>query len=488
MDTNTLISKPFTYSSDKYCVIYGHILDGLGDISTACKIAKWTTKQLNIPAEKVIIATNDHQKAEIINQKKFKILHYHEAENLFPLFLQIVVPTSASCVKYLLSKGIPTLCLIEYGFSSEAKYYQNYNWIACHALGINKKKGELGICINEGLKKWGFSPNSLNSSERLGYLYKVTPSLLSCIIGQLSAANFDALNRLYLGYVKSPMAALSFIKAILNLNQTDDKNLVMVLPGNTEHFFNTTLIDLKTSSYLKDFQRFEVVYYNHLDKTSTMLESITLNPIGKTLRIIKGNFYHADLKKILIASEKEMVVTGDQSLSEAISANKSWFYETRDHKRSFAVDLQSFSSHLIISNTGWTYDNHKALESIFLQRKANDYNLSTELNTKLIQFNLTNSLKEVVNKILSSPHETVLSVNADKKITPSDLPLGKIVKLNGEQISDLEISTATMMSEVKGFENSIFETEYFGTLPKAPKTKTDFSKDSFYLIKRMKKE
>lgn len=484
-NTHINISNNISNAPGNYCLIYSHALDGLGDISAAFKIAKWANKHLSISKEKIVIATNDLEKAEILNNKNFKIIPYYEAENWAPPFLQIIVPTSTSYIKHPLSKGIPTLCLSEYGFADEAKGYQNYNWIACLALGINVKKGQLGICIYNKLKERGFSSNSLFSSERIKFLYKANPFLVKFLTQNKEAEQFDTSDRLYLGYVRETIAAQSFIKAVLSLNQTNAKNLVIVLPGNTvnEYAISSTL---NTALQSKDIQDIQLEFYNHHNHTSTILKSYALNSSGKTLRIITGSFYHADLKKILLASEKETVVTGDQSLSEAISANKNWFYETRDHKRTFAQDLQISSSVPLVSSPGWKYDHHNQLVESFNSRMANNYSLCTKLNTQLIECDMTNPLKETVAKLLSSRHDAVLSVSPDKKIIPADLPFGKIVKINSQQITDLKISTATMMTEVPGFENSIFEAVFFGTKAKAPKSKTDFSIDSTYLISRMK--
>jgi hypothetical protein len=46
MDSINNHYAPVTYPNNKCCIIYGHVINGLGDIACAMKIAKWVSKEL----------------------------------------------------------------------------------------------------------------------------------------------------------------------------------------------------------------------------------------------------------------------------------------------------------------------------------------------------------------------------------------------------------------------------------------------------------
>lgn len=60
----------------------------------------------------------------------------------------------------------------------------------------------------------------------------------------------------------------------------------------------------------------------------------------KTIRLIFGPVSHTDMKLLMRMAEKEMVCTGDQSLSETISCNKVFIYERLLHKTELAESIE----------------------------------------------------------------------------------------------------------------------------------------------------
>ena len=461
-----------SYPIDKNYLVIGHCLDGAGDISCAVKVATILNKRFLIPIERIEIATNNPKMVEIFNKRSFKVLSYAEAKELDNVYLQIAVPAFLPVIADFIGCGIPTLLINEYGFkSSETSIRFPHPWLSCHSFGLNLAKRELGIIISPGLVKHAFSQESLVSLERLKHLEKVKCKWLSnAILNGKSIGDFDQSCRLYQGYTSKSIAAWSYIGAICLLNQQDPKDLIFVMPG------TSCCLQSYLAKFKLDFNQFAVSQNIKAisfisEESKAVVEVDPSNAISVT--IIYGSIEYRSLKKVLLAAEKETITTGDQSLSEDISCNKSWQYEMRDHKFALASDLADIASakdHNLTVTTDFVspfleIDHCRRIYSNFLEAKKNDYVSMSSMNKEIIDnFDAMKQLPKLIDELTSrSPSPPLLSF-IEKSPESYMIPFNQWVVLNLEQILALKIDVYTRKSSISKYQDSEFSTHNLGEL------------------------
>lgn len=96
--------------------------------------------------------------------------------------------------------------------------------------------------------------------------------------------------------------------------------------------------------YLEKFHRcthtFKSLKICSLDETFDSIEIEGGRKDGSSITFLCGSVDNADVCKLWKASEREAMATGDQSLSEAISANKNFVYEALAFKDILLRDLK----------------------------------------------------------------------------------------------------------------------------------------------------
>lgn len=466
-------------TGQKYLVI-AHAMDGLGDISCAMKVAYVLHKRLEVPKEDILISTNRLEKARLLNNRQFTLLSDEDALETpsSNIFLQIAPSVDVRLITEFVGRGIRTLVINEYGLKTDSFSKTTYPWISFQNFGCHK--GALGIQISNSLKRYGFEkPSGLNNLNEVDAVLKET------ILQGQTSQQFDLSHRLYLGYSSTIQASLSYIGAVCYLNQNNSKHIICIVPN------------LKTSSY--DFKNLKselestvcatgvgsIEYISYALGTSVKTDQKTeCSSASKKLTLIYGPINRQDLKRILMASEKEILVTGDQSFTESVSANKSWIYETRGHKTALAKEIQTIALQTGITE-GLCYPAETMIPTLtycsnmaqdWQTRGANGYALSTALNQHFItHFDCFSNLKNAITEAVSNPAYQPPVVLTTYPLTSNDLPFNMLMILNSQQIISLKINTETGISSVPGFEDSIFETTRIGFL------------SGQYLLKRLKK-
>lgn len=302
---------------------------GNGDYSYAMKVACALHDRLKIPLTSIILIDQDVKKIseadrnelpfEQFNKKRFTHIHSRcEKDHLallkeYSCILQIIVP---------LPKGIdpltyntehpPTLVFCEYGtkFTNGSDRQLSQTFEVYH-LGLDK--GELGICLSETLFQ-NYDRANRESIVKNSY-EKIDPSFRDFLMEGRNCP-------IYFGYANKPMGVdeeecplhfrLSFIKAIIRVKKIQE--VIFVLPGgkiNLEH---------SSTEWVE----------GQFAKTRVEKRSFTFSDCRITL--IVGKLSPDDFLNLFSISEPECLVTGDQSLSEAISANKRFAYQQLSHK------------------------------------------------------------------------------------------------------------------------------------------------------------
>lgn len=339
------------YREKKY-VIISNVNGGLGDISCGCKVADALHQRLGIPKDHLCIATNAPDKAPAFNKRfQFPVIHTDEIKTKCQGFaLQIIIPASKypnHPHQYLFNQ-MPLLVIPEYGFGIDnlpVSPLLPQNWIFSAAMGLDEKKNDIGIIIDQELVEWGFSEQAAKAEKRILKLGEASPALKEAILGQgdffKQVASFISTALLYFGYSKDSCFRdyEGFIAGLARLNKDNDKDLFFVLPG----FYLSN--QWKDDAWVKDLagsniSQIDIFEHNAEKSESRKIEDCTLkNVSGKRVTILTGHFTHHDSRALNMASEKETMRTGNQSAGEGISANKSQIYQQLAYTVDFGNSL-----------------------------------------------------------------------------------------------------------------------------------------------------
>jgi hypothetical protein len=157
---------------------------------------------------------------------------------------------------------------------------------------------------------------------------------------------------LYFGYV-NPLGSKALIEGFIGgmiernrLRGTHYKNFVFVFPGIP--FFRTSLshdADFRAFLLKNKITRFEVAHISKDRSVKLFQEHLSDEEDGAHVRIVSCFLSHDDFLSLLLASEPEVLTTGDQSTTEALMACKRLFYQTLLHKEGFKSSLEQSIFH-----------------------------------------------------------------------------------------------------------------------------------------------
>lgn len=330
-----------------------HLLDGQGDISGAVKIFRHIQK--TFPQHEVSIAAEENEgikKSMGLFGKDVQKNALYMKDRHLPFDPDLIVDfpcniaeklqdPKAVCTEFPLPhfqrKDTPYLAIREYGGGASKSKCQNSE---IQALGFSKK--ELGAMLNEELMQYASDPQN----EDIGYRQKYVDALPQHLK--------DAIQRpsekqpLYFGYSNQSASKEAFIKVISSLSQKTDPTLVLVgTPiqsiATIDHIFKNNLqnrVDWKAVPIFEHFVQNGIhmvdLHWQSSSDAPVQHKTISLvkNPSGRTTKLIfVQKVSHETMIDLFKASEKEVLVTGDQSLTEAVSAGKFVLNDLRNHKQ-----------------------------------------------------------------------------------------------------------------------------------------------------------
>lgn len=358
-----LLNKKYLLVCDK--------VNNLGDLSEGLKVANDLYERLKVPLKNIFVVSNDIKGCELFNKNNFKIRNsgLKKVKGLiekYKIDLQIIVPTDNLVALWKVTGQIPALALCEYNF----KVAQSTDHFVCKTLGLGTEG--MGILIDHSLVKWGFSEDAKNSFKRLQQLEGVNLGLQQAILGKKSLPNeshflsavqkFDDKSRLYMSYAREQVL-VKYIKKIIKLNHEETKHLVFVLSDISLSFIEK--IDLKSWGIRKR----KIIVLNSENLKSECVEKIFMES-GKKIKIVVSRLLHVEMLCMFKAAERQVVVTGDQSLTEAISGNMEFVYAAPDHKHELERKLQAFNYPTFQYETNnRSFPNFSSLETISASNK-----------------------------------------------------------------------------------------------------------------------
>lgn len=354
--------------SDQRFLFVGVIEQGFGDISATIKILEVFKKHVNPENLALTLFANakGHEGfnsfflsslsgVRVINSCESDIF-YEEVKKIQPTLVVMFHGSSRIDIK----KGfeikhskhtplhIPAIVFDEYNYGTHGCASSAY--AAFYALGIHEdswakavQSNFLGIFQDTELVRYSQNPDNRVSLHRLKtYTSNLDPNLYQAVIGDGDIEKFDQENALYFGYCseKGFETKIVFIGTAIEFMKETQKNLVVVLPG----FLASTKYEESFFNYLGEekFQSLELVKWEEKKKGSTTVKTFKLSSSGageRTLKVVSGDFSHDHFVQLMLASEREVLCTGDQSLSEALSAGKKIYYEALPHKGNLSGSL-----------------------------------------------------------------------------------------------------------------------------------------------------
>jgi len=439
--------------------------DNLGDVSCSFKCARSLVQAGTLDPEQVEIRAPDLRKCQ-----NFQVYHYpigplfkerelrfgssREFEEVSDLALQVIAPSTGcgDAFYHLRRKGVKTLSLFEYGFTPDSipvlePFYSS--------VGLGLGKGKAGIFIEHD---WEEQHALTTRAQRMERFNEVSSEGRMRIVGDLSSEAFVANCALYVGYSSDDAIRLGFVDAILKTNQTDE-TLVLTLPRFRADRHEGKMEEICRKNHVKTL----------IISDESGERSISFGEEGRTVRCCIGDFNHRDFLLLLQSSEEEVLVTGDQTISEAISANKRFCYEERDHKETFALSLLAlFSqcnsvSHIrplfptVKANYRNTYVFHsEAMQRIFLPEHRGHF---TAFNQEVCKnHNCVPYIKKTILEMLGSDIEQQIVYLFDSDdFDPTQLEDGVVYMVSLDQISQMEIRVDNGKSQLAALEGKTFD-------------------------------
>jgi hypothetical protein len=404
----------------KTVLIVGNACNGLGDLSCARKVADVFQTLGKIPAEQITIASNTDEVFRNIfdPEKTYDVIPLAEVTTLKDVVFAVIAPFMSGFTGPDIScEGrYPSLFLSEYDVDTPYVSPLLENITSNGLLGF----GSLGLLIDREL-----IPNG--TKNRAKQLLTLEPNLQKIVS--------DAM--LYVGYASRPESKLAFVRAICRADKKSENNLIFVLPG--------AQLPWDEKLAFAGVKELRQVVRND-DASLTNLKSQILSDKGKCITILYGILRFSELKVLWKLSERDVLATGDQSLTEAISANKSVLYERLIHKKTLALRLEENYKHEFemsfapdLSSNDMVYEMLKAITT----RRNQDYKTTNQANRHIWENHdcgkkLIYKAEKLLRRSADATYPKDLR-NAPLADLAKDLPFNEAVMLNIDQICSLRI-------------------------------------------------
>jgi hypothetical protein len=336
------ISKVILEKQKSHIIIRVYDAGGFGDLLFALKLTDTLFKQLpNVKIALVFTDPKTIEKTKAVAKEYPYIDICYTIESLPEEFRN---PKGGICIgaaafygktrcgldfdQLKLPENYPFLYLPEYGDrNNQEKYYENIK-----VTGLQRH--QYGIFIEKRLTE--IVESNRNPSIHISKL--TDASLKKRILEGQTPTNYAFKTNLYFGYGHSTTSHTHFIRSVAHFEKTNSsKNIDLILildnPDELKLTFEKKIIE---ELALQGFGLIEIVSTSTGESQKIELSKKS----NRILRIItKKNLSHDDFLTCLLMSQPLTLASGDQSLSEGISANKIFIYELYEHKLLFEQSL-----------------------------------------------------------------------------------------------------------------------------------------------------
>lgn len=445
---------------------------GFGDLACGRRVADLLHNLGGIPADKIIINSSFSKDFERIfnTDKRYRVISSDDALNLTDVKIKIIVPYVYSRTESMVDADA-SLYLHEYNHGEQIiKPEENYYEYQMGFSG-NDSTTPIGILIDPELHEWSQSQESKDPLAKAKLLTTLPRDFSEAILNGKSPEEFAKRSKFYLGYSAEANTKKEFLNALISLNKDDEADLVFLLPGSVDQDY---FLD---RCFMESNQIGQLIVYESRHEQLKKSASTKISEQGKTLTLLTHQIPNKLMKTLWKASESECLVTGDQSLTEAVSANKAFFYEVLPHKEGVAKNLPSFRCVNSTSPRGLTHH----MVDVFATLRKESFKSAFELNAKIIgEQNANPKILKTVSELLDlGPKQTKIldftKMSLDDfepaKMIPFDIP----VYISVAQIGKVKIQMKDGFSQRPDLADSKFEHRWI-------------SLDAYMITRRKKEE
>ncbi len=307
-------------------------LKGYGDYACARKVCRYLLEKLAVELKNLALVGSV---PELFKLKDVCTLSFDfDSVRSWGPDLQIFIPIAdySFVSPLLICKDTATLAIREYGYKRPEDFDKDPN---VHAYAMGLAPGSLGILID----------HSLNAGEK-STAFKSLPSYLQIALhGNQSEEAFDG--RFYLGYAHISREIISFVRAIVQMNDElkDERPLRFFFLGKPR-----INIDKLTEALGRD-------KYTLANKSSSSAIDQYTWTGKRSIHMITAEV-HPDVVPLLHqAAEEEELGTGDQTFSQIISKNVMPAMEVFQHKRNLMEQFYKALPSEIIKKGRFYYEN-----------------------------------------------------------------------------------------------------------------------------------
>lgn len=410
---------------------------GLGDLACGAKIAA-ILQRYGIPPAHITLCTQTPPRLELFREiHHCRVLSLEEAKVVHEVGMHIIAPVvkQERIVQYL-GQRKPVLALLEYGFDPPVSRLLTEDILFFRAFGLSRRADERGIFLEPDLMEWAASHESLDIHARALKLQTLSPPLREAMLQreQIPLEKLLEQKKLYVGYSCRLETSIAFLQALSELDEQDKKDLVFILPcGKSQDLFSLLQAHYPLRAYTVSC---------FINGSEGCHETRTFHPNShptRHIQIISGSFPLHDLKLILMASEKETLATGDQSMSEMISADKCAFYECRNHKIPFMASLQGIYRKAFSCSDGEEEDTiFEYMKHYFLEQRVDRFAHISRCNRFLWQETdcaplLKESIEVLFRKSQALSSWPLIDLTRETRLLPSLFPPDHAILLTKAQ-------------------------------------------------------
>jgi len=472
-----------TQLKDKKIAVFVTAMNGLGDYLCAAKICKYLHNSLGIDDDHLalVVSRMDDIAKKVLQDSGIKNILDQE----YSLFKQTWNPDiqifSPVCDSFFVNPrtwgDVPSLAIAEYGFP-EPNHLNNQKNNSIHPYAFGLTDSSMGIILDEDLVKWSKSDDSLDPMKRLQKLESVPISLQYAILGEAysekAIENFANHSKFYFGYAHHRSEMFTFIECLATMSDIleDKSDICIYFMGKNFHVSEKSDHSLITYLNLFGIGKLQIIKTDY-----NTVESIIINKdVSKTIKVITGLIPSAYVPFLHMASEDVELATGDQTLSQDISAGKYPIYETYPHKK--ILQKQFFDAlPKKIQEIADFYDHSKKehdLEFMLDRDKLSHFFILTKKDKKLAKevkdaisniadkFSFANRFNIALSKLLNETthlkkfQPTFLCLPPLSELSSKDIPFNTPFLISLYDVEKLSLKYDGI-SKLDQFKDSIFE-------------------------------
>lgn len=242
----------------------------------------------------------------------------------------------------------------EYGFIDSDDFHPG---TGTYALGLHFL--EKGILIRE--------PHSGSAFKDLEHKELLLLLFANSSPTSLEEEKYLQTHDFYFAYLATPIGGAIYLHALFELHRTNDKNIDLCTPD-LGWFLGYIAMQQKAGRPYFEVEGWRIELYTQ--GTQYVLTDL---PEHKTMRIFHtGPISSFDFKTLIFLSQEFVGVRGNQSFSEAISLNKLFFYDGKEHCLPLMKDFLALATHRLKKGTRVVRFLQSMLEGIVSQLRFTD--------------------------------------------------------------------------------------------------------------------